>query len=308
MIKSFLLRSKYAAENSATLKVADCRKFLRTLPDGCAQLVVTSPPYNIRKSYELTRISIDSYLNIQREAIEHAVRVLAPGGSLCWQVGNHITSSGAVIPLDLALYPIFSEFEERHSLRLRNRIVWHFEHGLNCQNRFSGRSEVILWYTKGAQYTFNLDDVRVPQKYPGKRAYKGPRKGQYSGNPLGKNPGDVWCFPNVKANHPEKAEHPCQFPVELAERLVLALSNEGDLVIDPFAGVGSALVAAVLHKRRAAGCDIDAGYVTIARSRIKRAAEGTLRYRPYNKPLYSPRPNTSLTTTPWHQLTTTKTA
>jgi adenine-specific DNA-methyltransferase len=90
--------------------------------------------------------------------------------------------------LDLALHPLFAHHSD---LRLRNRIIWHFEHGLNCKFRFSGRYETILWYTKGDDYTFNLDAIRVPQKYPGKKAYKGLKRGEYSGHPLGKNPGDV---------------------------------------------------------------------------------------------------------------------
>lgn len=151
------------------------------------------------------------------------MRILKPQGSICWQVGNYV-DNGEIIPLDVILYPIFS----RLGLQLRNRIVWHFGHGLHASKRFSGRYEVILWFTKGHDYVFNLDAVRVPQKYPQKKHFKGPKKGELSGNPLGKNPGDIWEIPNVKANHVEKTIHPCQFPVELIERLVLALTNEDD--------------------------------------------------------------------------------
>lgn len=147
-------------------------------------LIVTSPPYNIGKQYE-KRSSLDEYLGRQRTVIAHCSRLLAPNGSICWQVGNHISVDGEVVPLDLALYPIFKEF----GLRLRNRIVWHFEHGLHCVKRFSGRHETIMWFTKNDAYTFNLDPVRVPPKYPGKKYFKGPRAGGFSCNPLGKNPG-----------------------------------------------------------------------------------------------------------------------
>jgi adenine-specific DNA-methyltransferase len=184
-------------------------------------------------------------------------------------------------------------------LRLRNRIVWHFDHGLNCTKRFSGRHESILWYTVGDDYTFNLDHVRVPQKYPGKRAYKGKRRGQFSCNPLGKNPGDVWGFPNVKANHIEKTKHPCQFPIELPERLILALTNEGDLVVDPFLGVGTTAVAAVLHGRRVAGAEVREDYLQIAGQRVEDAIAGHLKRRPFGKPVYQPRANTRLTTNPF---------
>ena len=137
--------------------------------------------------------------------------------------------------------------------RLRNRIVWTFGHGQHCQRRFSGRYEVVLWYTKSDDYIFHLDPVRVPAKYPGKRAFRGPRKGQLSGNPLGKNPSDVWEIPNVSGNHVEKTAHPCQFPVALVERLVLALTDVGGVVFDPFCGVATSGVAALLHQRRYVG-------------------------------------------------------
>ena len=108
---------------------------------------------------------------------------------------------------------------------------------------FLERYEVVLWFTKSNKYTFDLDPIRVPQKYPQKKHFKGPKKGELSGNPLGKNPSDIWDIPNVKANHIEKTIHPCQFPVELIERLVLSMTKENDWVFDPFMGVGSTAIA-----------------------------------------------------------------
>ena len=203
--------------------------------------------------------------------------------SICWQVGNHV-DNGEIFPLDIILYPIFTA----HGLQLRNRIVWTFGHGLHCQKRFSGRYETILWFTKSGDYTFNLDPVRIPAKYPNKRYFKGPKKGSFSGNPLGKNPTDVWDIPNVKSNHVEKTIHPCQFPVGLVERLILALTNEGENVLDPYLGVGSSAIAALKQKRRAYGCDLDERYIDIARERIRDLQAGTLRTRPMNKPVYEP--------------------
>jgi adenine-specific DNA-methyltransferase len=269
----------------------DCATFLPTLPDGAARLIVTSPPYNLGKSYERRR-PLDVYLAEQAAVIAAAVRVLAPDGSICWQVGNHV-DDGEVFPLDALLYPIF----KRHGLVLRNRIVWHFEHGLHCARRFSGRHETILWFTRKS-FVFHLDPVRVPQKYPGKRHFKGPRAGQPSCHPLGKNPGDVWLVPNVKHNHVEKTIHPCQFPVELVERLVLALTDPDDLVVDPYLGVGSTAVAALRQGRRAAGAEIDARYVAVARERIALAARGLLRTRPMDRPVYVPSPTQAVTRRP----------
>lgn len=256
--------------------------FMRPLPDASMKLIVTSPPYNIGKSYE-RRTPLEAYVQSQAQVIAECVRLLHPNGSLCWQVGNHV-DKGEVFPLDMVLYHVFKD----HGLKMRNRIVWHFEHGLHCTNRLSGRHETIMWFTKGDDYTFNLDPIRVPSKYPGKKYFKGPKAGQLSGNPLGKNPSDVWAIPNVKNNHPEKTVHPCQFPVELVERLVLSMTDQGDSVFDPYMGVGSSVIAALKHGRAAYGCDIDKTYAKIARERIQALKKGTLKTRPMNKPIYDP--------------------
>lgn len=272
----------------------DATDFVCTIPDHAVKLVVTSPPYNIGKQYE-TRSCIEDYLNRQESLIDALIRVLHPAGSICWQVGNYVEHS-EVYPLDIFYYQLF----KKHGLKLRNRIIWHFGHGLHASKRFSGRYETILWFTKGDKYTFNLDKVRVPSKYPGKRHFKGPNRGQPSGNPLGKNPSDVWQIvaedwengvwdiPNVKSNHPEKTIHPCQFPIELVERCVLALTHEGDWVFDPYCGVGSALIAAIKHSRRALGCDKESEYVALARSRIEGFYAGELKTRRVGTPVWTP--------------------
>lgn len=260
----------------------DCLDLLPKIPDGFVKLVVTSPPYNLGKPYE-TRLGMEEYLAQQRVVVEECVRLVADGGSICWQVGNYV-EDGEVVPLDVLLYPLFASL----GLHMRNRIVWHFGHGLHASKRFSGRYEVILWFTKGQDYTFNLDAVRVPQKYPRKRHFKGPRKGQLSGNPLGKNPSDVWAIPNVKANHVEKTVHPCQFPVELIERLVLSMTEEGDWVLDPFAGVGTTAIAALMHGRKAIMAEVVPEYVEIARERVRLAEKGALRIRPMERTVFDP--------------------
>jgi adenine-specific DNA-methyltransferase len=268
----------------AKMKIAHCDNilFMKTLASQSMQLVVTSPPYNIGKSYE-AKSKLDAYIEAQTKVIAECVRLLHTRGSICWQVGNHV-HNGEIFPLDLLLYPIF----RKHGLKLRNRIVWHFEHGLHCSNRLSGRYETILWFTKGDDYIFNLDPIRVPSKYPNKKHFKGPKSGQLSGNPLGKNPSDVWIFPNVKNNHVEKTIHPCQFPVELVERLVLALTDKGGSVFDPYMGVGTAAVAAAMHDRVGYGCDIVKEYVEVALDRIRELEAGTLKTRPMHKPVYDP--------------------
>ncbi len=260
----------------------DVRELLESIPDNFTKLVVTSPPYNIGKEYE-QKLHISDYLQQQEEIVEECVRVCHNHGSICWQVGNYV-NNGEIIPLDILLYPIFAKF----NLKLRNRIIWHFGHGLHASKRFSGRYEVILWFTKSEDYTFNLDEVHVPQKYPNKKHFKGPNKGELSGNPLGKNPSDIWEIPNVKSNHIEKTIHPCQFPVELIERLVLALTDEGDWVLDPFMGVGSTAIAALMHQRKPIGAEIFDEYIQIAKQRIHDAEKGILKIRPMSRSVYDP--------------------
>jgi len=272
---AFRVTSHFTALSDISLAYADCMDFLATIPTGSTQLVMTSPPYNMGKEYE-PKLQPAQYLEFLKAVIAEAVRIVRPGGSICFQVGSYRESRSEVKPLAFLLDPIFSSHKEE-DIKFRNAIIWHFEHGRHAEKRFSGRYEQVLWYSKGDVYTFNLDEVRVPQRYQNKRHFKGPKKGLLSCNPLGKNPGDVWTdIPNVKAKHPEKTEHPCQFPVALASRLIRSLSDPGDLIVDPFAGVGTTLVAAALTGRRSAGCDNIKKYVEIASSRIRDAAAGSL--------------------------------
>lgn len=239
----------------------DCLELMKSIPDASVDIVITSPPYNIGKAYDDFR-SINGYIEWQSSIISECARLIKPGGTICWQVGNYI-SKGCVYPIDCLL---FSEFL-KYSLLPRNRIVWTFGHGLHCSKRFSGRHESILCFSKGEQY-FCLDPVRVPQKYPTKRYYKGPKKGELSGNPLGKNPGDVWNISNVKHNHPEKTEHPCQFPEALVSRLVMSMSKKGSIVLDPFMGSGTTGVVCVNSGRKFIGIEKDENYFQIAKDRI----------------------------------------
>lgn len=272
----------------------DVNDFLAEIPKQTVSLIITSPPYNLGKNYE-NRVSITSYLEAQSQVIAQFSHILKDEGSICWQVGNFV-EDGEVYPLDILYYDIFKNL----GMHLRNRIIWRFGHGLHASKRFSGRYETILWFTKSDRYVFNLDSVRVPAKYPGKRHYKGPNKGQPSGNPLGKNPSDIWeivaqdweqewwDIPNVKSNHPEKTIHPCQYPIELAERCILALTNEDDWVFDPYAGVGTSLIAALMHNRRAMGSEKEGQYIEASKERLNSYFNGTLRHRIVGTPVHQP--------------------
>ena len=259
----------------------DCFSALKELGRESVDLIVTSPPYCMKKAYESPEDDVATFRQCHEEIFNDIYRVLKVGGSVCWQIGYHV-SEACVVPLDFIVYDTFIRKSKKRKipLVLRNRIIWTFGHGLNSTRRFSGRHETILWFTKGESETFNLDAIRVPQKYPGKRAYKGEHKGELTGNPLGKNPSDVWDIPNVKANHVEKTEHPCQFPVAIPTRLILALTRPEAVVLDHFMGSGSTGVAAVLENRSFVGIEKDPGYFRIAQKRLDDAEKGTVKVRP----------------------------
>lgn len=267
---------------------SDCKKMLASLEDNSVSLIITSPPYCMGKEYENISDDIDSFIKLNSMVIKESTRVLKKGGSLCWQVGFHVKNS-AIVPLDCLIYNIVqkinSHLSNDNKLVLHNRIIWTFGHGLNSEKRLSGRYETIMWFTKGNDYVFNLDPIRVPQKYPGKKYSRGKRIGEFSGNPLGKNPSDVWDIPNVKANHVEKTNHPCQFPIVIPQKLIKALTNEHDLVVDPFLGSGTTAIACIIEDRRFIGSELKKEYIDISDDRIKRALNGDIDYRPDDPPM-----------------------
>lgn len=303
---------------SARILAGDALHELDAIDSSSCKLLITSPPYNIGKEYEKDqRLSLNDYLAWIDPIIEKACDKISSDGHVCWQTGNFV-ERGELYPLDIKFYDAF----KKRGLKLRNRIIWHFNFGLHAQTRFSGRYETLLWFTKSDDYTFNLDPVRVRQLYPGKRhsSRKGAKAGQPSGNPKGKNPTDfwtfdalhafqvcpIWDFPNVKANHPEKTTHPCQFPSELVERCVLALTNEGDTVLDPFVGSGTSAIAALNHGRHAIGIDKDSRYAQLAEHRIDLLLKDQLPIRKPGVPPLTPRSCEKVASIPkeWHdQLT-----
>lgn len=274
-----------------------CESFEKFETNDRYDLIVSSPPYGIGKTYENTS-TIDQYRTWATGLVKRLAMLVSDHGAVVWNVGTHTQGDGEYFPLDVLYIPLFCA----EGFVLKNRIIWHFNHGLHDKKRLSGRYEVVLWFVRDAKnFTFNLDLVRVPSKYPNKKAYKGKNKGKLSGNPLGSNPSDVWKimvdeweqqmwdFPNVKSNHVEKMkEHPCQFPVELAERAILAFSNENDKVLDPFCGVGTVGIAAVFHRRKFVGIDKEESFCQLAKERIHHAAEGTLKTRQIGTPIYEP--------------------
>lgn len=288
------IHKRFQTGRNLVLHHGDCFDLLRQIPDESVDLTITSPPYCIGKEYENTE-RVEDFVETHKRILPEIIRVTSKGGHICWQVGYHV-NHGHLTPLDFLVHEIMTREKD---VVLRNRIIWTYGHGLHCTARFSGRHETILWYTKGEDYLFELDSIRIPQKYPGKRHHKGAKKGEFSGNPLGKNPSDVWDIPNIKANHIEKTGHPCQFPVGLALRLVKALTRPGMVVLDPFMGSGTTAVAALLGNRKAVGAELKARYYKIAVKRCKAALQNTLAFRSADKPVLVPDPKSEVARNPF---------
>lgn len=250
-----------------SIALGDCLPWLRSLPDESVDLIVSSPPYNIGKDYE-SRRALQVYLDEQREVLTECARVLRSTGSIFWQVGSY-SLNGMHIPLDVKFFPILEDL----GMVPRNRIAWIRPHGLHAKAKFSARYETVLWFTKSDEYKFDLDAIRVPQKYQNKKAHRGANKGQLSSNPLGKNPGDVWLFQNVKHNHEEQTIHPAQFPEDMIARIVLCSTVPGDVVLDPFMGTGTVAVVARDNERHYLGAELDDRYHAIAMRRIAGAPD-----------------------------------
>ncbi len=236
---------------------ADVLDYFEALPDNCAQLVLTSCPYNVAKKYgegasadTMRHVYFAGWLSM---IVSEISRVLAPGGVAFFQCGSTRDEvDGSMVPIDIMMFDVF----RKAGLDYQNRVSWVIPHGLTPKRRLSERHESALIFSKGTPSTFHPDPARTPQKNPGKRAYKGPNKGRLSGHPFGAWPSDVWVIGNVGANHPEKTGHPAQFPEELAMRAVQIYTQPGDLVIDPFSGSGTTHVVARRTGRQFSGCDL----------------------------------------------------
>lgn len=264
---------------------ADVLDFLDSIPDESVQLCLFSPPYNVGKDYGAApgadAMRAVYYHGWIMQVLSEAARILKPGGTLFLQVGSTRDWQDRLMPLDVLLY----EDIRRTGLTFQSRVVWTLPHGLTPKNRLAERYETAIVWSKGEQHTvFNPTPARAPQKQPDKRAFKGPRKGQLSGHPLGAWPTNVWSdIPSVRHNHPERAHgaHPAQFPKALARRAILIYTRAGDLVCDPFSGSGTTQESCVETHRAFVGADLF--YEDIRARRLAVAAPDT----------YSPLPGVS---------------
>jgi site-specific DNA-methyltransferase (adenine-specific) len=222
-------------------------------PGSCVDLVIADPPYNLGKDYGNTRdLKVWSeYEQFTRDWLLEATRVLKPNGSIYVFMGVRFISK------------LYLMLEEELGLSFNGWITWHYTQGMGRKVGFSPRHDDILYFTKSTNYTFNLDAVRVPQKYYRER-----------NNMSGANPGDVWQFSHVHYCSAEREDHPTQKPEGLIERIVLASSNPRELILDPFAGSGTTCRVAKVLNRRWIGIDTNPEYVKSSQSRVDSACDG----------------------------------
>jgi DNA modification methylase len=238
---------------TVTADVEDC---LDSLPDGAARMIVTSIPYNVGKTYGdaagADRLRHVAYIGWLLKILSECARILSDGGTLFLQVGSTRDDDDRLIPLDTLLF----EWIRKTGLDFQSRVIWTIPHGLTPRRRLAERHETALVFSKGTPI-FNPGAARQPQKQPGKRAFKGPARGQLSGHPLGAWPTNVWSdIGNVGHNNPERTGHPAQFPLALARRAIQLYSMPGDVICDPFSGAGTTQVAALQTGRAFTGCDL----------------------------------------------------
>ena len=227
--------------------------------------VITSPPYNIGKEYEEVK-TVSSYVDWSVRWISDASGLLLSNGAFLLNLGYiPVEGHGRAVPIPYLIW-------DKIPLYLNQEIVWNYSAGVACKNYLSPRNEKIMWYVKDKEnYTFNLDAIRDKNvKYPNSK-----RNGKPRVNTLGKNPSDVWEIAKVTTGFrrasKERTPHPCQFPLDLIDRLILGFSNPGDILFDPFAGSGTTLVSAMLHERFCVGFEIRPEYCEIAKQRMEDA-------------------------------------
>lgn len=247
--------------SNVQILIGDCREVLRTIPSKSVKLVVTSPPYNIGKPYGKykDKIPLNEWEELIDEVTKEIYRVLTDDGSFFLNLSPiPFGEDKEILPLPYIAYDIM----KKNNFYLRNMITWTFNNMQNCTKRLSGRYENILWCVKDLKnYVFNLDEVRIPYITKNDKRLTG----------SGRNPTDVWYFDRVNNMTKKKynLQHPTIYPLPMIERIIKMSSNEGDTVLDPFAGSGTTLVASNLLNRNSIGIELDEKYKKEIEFRLK---------------------------------------
>lgn len=233
--------------DSIKLICGDALELFSSIHDESIDLIISDPPYNLGKNYgnNFDNISFDEYLNFTSKWLTEAKRVLKRNGSIYVFMGVRFISY---------LYQIM---EREIGLEFNSWITWHYTQGMGKTKGFSPRHDDILFFTKTSDYIFNLDSVRVPQKFYRQR-----------NNMRGANPGDVWQFSHVHYSNPNRQDHPTQKPEGLIERMILASSLPELTVLDPFSGSGTTARVCQQLERKFIGFEINPDYIELTKNRL----------------------------------------
>ena len=235
-------------DKELTLICGDAIEELKKIPDKSVNLIVTDHPYNLNKDYgnNNDKLEFEEYLNFSRTWLKEAHRVLKDDGTIYVFMGMRFISY------------IYSILEQELGMYFNSWITWHYTQGIGKTKGFSSRHDDILMFTKHPKnFIFNLDDIRVPQKY-----YRS------INNMRGANPGNVWEFSHIHYCNKNRKLHPTQKPEALFERMVLASSNKDDLVLDPFLGSGTMLRVCQQTNRKGIGIEINPEYIDMIKIRL----------------------------------------
>lgn len=258
-----VLGAPYYETDKCILFCGDTINMQGKLKPAFFDTIITSPPYNIGKEYERVK-SLEEYIEWSGKWITDACQLLTDTGAMLLNLGYvSVENQGRAVPLPYLLW-------DKIPLYLNQEIVWNYSAGVACKKYLSPRNEKILWYVKDCNsYTFNLDAIRDKNvKYPNSK-----KNGRLRVNTLGKNPSDVWEIAKVTTGFnrasKERTPHPCQFPVDLIDRLVLGFSNCEDIIYDPFVGSGTTFESCIKNNRYCVGFEIKEEYCEIARQRVE---------------------------------------
>lgn len=223
-------------------------EIMKTIKDSSIDLIIADPPYNLNKDYgnNQDKLQFEDYLNFSKQWLKEAKRVLSDNGTIYVFMGMRFISY------------VYMILEQELDLSFNSWITWFYTQGIGKTKGFSPRHDDILMFVKNPKsFTFNLDSVRVPQKF-----YRS------INNMRGANPGNVWEFSHVHYCNKNRKQHPTQKPEGLYERMILASSNENDLILDPFAGSGTALRVCQQTKRNCIGIEINPDYIETIKNRL----------------------------------------
>jgi site-specific DNA-methyltransferase (adenine-specific) len=248
------------------LDCADALPWLESLEPGSVDLIVADPPYAMGKADWDHFESPEAYVAWTRAWVQAAQRTLKPNGSLYVMGWSELLAD-----VKVAVAPLFAACRW---------LVWFYRNKANLRDDWGRSHESILHFRNGPKITFNTDPVRIPYnahttRYPERTQaetsqYGGERTDKWRPHPDGARPRDVLEIPVLANGTAEKTDHPTQKPVQLIRKFVLASSNPGDLVVDPFSGSGTTAFVCQQLGRRWLACDLDPAWCAVGADRVHR--------------------------------------